>query len=180
MPFSQKELNKCSDYASNYFNGLADKVKTEIQEYRNLEENWDSYGSEAMPKEAVDNAEKAIEHLKTYFKTNCGLLNNRQVSIEPCPLGDSAVMLTLEYHDEFELDLECYADHFYFLFRPQYRLILDGTKTIADRDFDLTFSEDKVERKSIQLNELFDALHESFMVHKWEFKGKRITDLKLT
>ena len=51
---------------------------------------------------------------------------------------------------------------------PVYRILLDGTRTIADRDFPLVFSKDKVEAKCT-IETLKDFLNEGFYDHKWKF-----------
>jgi len=134
------------------------------------EPNWDSYNAEEVSVKTLKFAANVLLELCGWCMDNLGFFNNRSFEIFTCPSCNGEVHVEFNYDNNFEIDI--YAKHgepIHCYFHPQYRIRLDGTRTIADRDFPLVFSKDDLEIVC-DLKDLRGFLNEGFYDHKWKFE----------
>jgi len=135
------------------------------------EDNWDSYNAEAISVDTIKFTADVLEEIEAWFKQNIGFLNNRSVEFHTTPSVDGDIHIEINYDDHFEIDIwSKHGDKLECSFHPRYQILLDGTRTIADREFPLVFSEDKIE-KMCKISALKDFLNEGFYEHRWNTTG---------
>jgi len=153
---------------------LREKISKEIDHVGSFiidcnEKNWNSYNADPVSIETIKFAAKVLEEIGKWFETNIGFLNNRTVRFKTDPMPGGDIHIDVVYDNLFcgwffveeGKPIDCN-------FRPEPRRMLSGHKTIADRDFLMVFSTDKINTKC-SLEEIHVFLDEAFYEHKWKF-----------
>ena len=138
------------------------------------EDNWDSYNAEAITVGTIKYSVEVLHEVRAWLKSNIGFLNNRTIEFWAAPLPDGDIHIEINYDDMFEIDLMVKWDEPINCFaHPKCRFTLDGTKTIADRDFKMVHAKDQI-NKNLGLKDIFEFLNEVFYVHKWKFENEKV------
>jgi len=133
------------------------------------EKNWDSYNAHPITVKTIKFAVQVLDAIGNWFEQNIGFLNNRSFEIWTCPSCNGDIHIEINYDENFEIDL--YVKHGNLInchMHTMFRIQLDGTRTIADRDFPLLHSKDVVTQEC-KIEQISDFLEEGFYKHKWKW-----------
>jgi hypothetical protein len=134
------------------------------------EKNWDSYNGLMITVKTIKFAAQVLDTVGIWFEKNIGFLNNRSFNIFTCPSCNEDIHIEINYDENFEIDLSVkYGSLIDCHMHTMFRIQLDGTRTIADRDFPLLHSKDAVTRKC-KIEQIADFLNDGFYSHKWKFE----------
>jgi len=166
-----KKLHESTKYAEP---NLRKKIDEQIDRIGSFvidcnEDNWDSYGAKKLELDTIKFSAKVMESIGEWFIKNIGFLNNRSLEFFACPTNKGGVSIEMDYNNNFIIECDVKLDKSISCFaRPNYRLELDGTKTLADRNFDMIFSKNTLE-KNCDINNLHTFLDFVFYEHKWQW-----------
>lgn len=134
-----------------------------------LDQGWDGYNADPVTMETITRARIAVNAIIAFFRRHEKVLH-RFARVDACPSPDGNISVMMLYDDEFEvlLDMEAGKQTLQFHVSPKYRKILDGSKTIADNDFQLAFCRDTI-NKTIQDDDLVTELQQAFFEKRWIF-----------
>lgn len=134
------------------------------------QDDWDGYEAAPITIETIKLTALVLDTIKEWFIKNIGFLNNRSLDIWTAPAPDGHIHIEINYDEFFECDLWIKeGEKIEGNFHPQYRHQLDGTKTIAERDYRLVFSKDTLSVKC-DIEYIHEFLDEAFYIHKWRFE----------
>jgi hypothetical protein len=167
-----KELHKSTQYRIPKLQEQIGKEKKRVCSFvlSCNEDGWDSYNAETITVDTIKLAAQALDVIYSWFEKNIGFLNNRTLDIWTAPNPDGNIHLEFNYDDMFEFDVYVkFGEEFDLDFHPMHRHRLDGTKTIADRDFKMVFPKDRMSHQC-NIDGIHKFLDEAFYTHKWKFE----------
>ncbi len=144
------------------------EAKTQIQEYAQLERDWDSYGATPFKPETLQIVEQLLDRTIGWLEQNrIWQYPGLEVSVGPC--GDGSVDIYVNWRG-FESIVNVGTDEKMLsaYFAPSPRRRLNGGKTAWESATDWTWSKDKVSRQ-IEPAKLEDFWREMFFERKWRF-----------
>ena len=167
-----KELHKNTKYRIVY---LKKQIKEAIDRIGSFvidcnEANWDSYDGKLITVKTIKMSADVLNYIEDWFEKNIGFLNNRSFEIWTAPMSCGSIHIEVNYDDLFECDFIVKNEkHVECDFHALPRFELDGTKTIADRNFKMLFPEDTMNCKIKNIRLISEFLDEAFYKHKWLF-----------
>ena len=160
-----KQMHEHTKYRLPRLREQFQEARKEVASYVLLGKGWNGYEAKGFRSETIFRAVAVLDQVEKFFEENIGFLNNRSFDIDTTPSNDDGVHIDFDYNHEYTCDIYV-NERVEIIFYVTERHVHEGKYTIADRDVDLYWPKDKMQRKC-PVSQIRKFLHEAFYVHKW-------------